>query len=314
MSPRPLAPPHSEFDTAVDHARAGRFREALAESRRTLAGDDGEPRAIAAANALLTTARLAEVAGEPGLMLEALDLALACRGRWADLHFARARACLALGRRADAREALEAALAINPRYAAARVERALLDARLGLVGEALEALRALGAESRPADPRLFEHGLASLEHGDWDEARTRLKRALRLGEPELEFRLARFHELLEAGDAARAAQTLREALPRFEGYPDLHALIGLADLHQGHFDDALAALARALEINPDFHAARVRLARALDGVGARAQAQEQLALVLLAEPGHPEAVALAAEWAPRSSRSRAREKSVRKAS
>jgi tetratricopeptide (TPR) repeat protein len=313
MTPRPVDTPHSEFEPALEHARAGRFPEALAQVSRRLGPSPEGVRVTAAGTALLQVARLAEAAGNPAAMLEALDAAIACRDDWADLHFLRAMACLALSRRAEARAALDRALRVNPRYVAARVERALLDAREGLVGEALDALRALAAETRVPEPRAFEQGLESLGGADWEEAGALLRRALRLAEPDLERRLERFRALMDEGEPGRAAQVLREALPRHAAYPDLHYLLGTAELRQGHLDDALVSLAGALELHPDFHAARLHFARALEAAGARAQALEQVTLVLQCDPEHPDARALEAQWGPHAHRPGSREKRARKA-
>ena len=105
---------------------------------------------------------------------------------------------------------------------------------------------------------------------------------------------------MEQGDAARALQALREPIAGRPAYPHLHAVLGRAELQQGHCDDAVASLGRALELNPDFHDARVDLACALESLGMRVQAAEQVALVLESEPTHARALELHAYWsAPR---------------
>ena len=79
----------------------------------------------------------------------------------------------------------------------------------------------------------------------------------------------------------------------------MHYLVGAAELEAGQHDDALASLARALELHPDYHQARVALARVLEALGQLDQAGEQVALVLGQEPDHPQALALQERWARR---------------
>ena len=305
MTPRPEDPPPPEFEVPLRLAREGLRDEAVAWIEHAFRErKDHEPAGDAAAGALVRVARLGEEAGDWAGAERAIDAALDLRPKFPDLHYQRGRILLAVGRRADARLALDAALKLNPGYAAARVERALLDAREGLIGEALEALRALGKECRIEEPRAFERGLAALEGADWGEASAHLSRALKLSDPALEERLVRFRELIERGEAAAAAVLIRETLATHPGYPDLYYLLGTAELRQGHPDDAIASLARSLELHPEFHVARVQLARALQALGETAQAVEVLGQVLEAEPEHAEAVELRQRWAaPRRGRS-----------
>jgi tetratricopeptide (TPR) repeat protein len=301
---QPSAVPESEFAGAICSARSGSPARAIEQVERLLAqGTLDVPRKVAAAEALAHIAGLAEAAGDAAQAASALEVALRLRSEYPDLHYRRARMLLRLQRRAEARRALERALALNPRYTAARLERALLDASEGLIGEALEALRALARETAIERPGVFQQGLESLQRADPEEAGTLFTRALALDEPSDEGPLAQARALLEAGEAARAVALLQAALPGRDGWPDLHYLLGSAELQRGHFDDALVTLAQALELNPDFHAARVQFARALEGVGALAQAAEQVALVLQRDPAHPQALELHERWTSRGRRS-----------
>lgn len=301
MSPRPADLPSPDaFSHALREAREGRFDAGIAQVRGALAGHEGDEAVMAAAaNALSRMARSAEIAERWDEAEQAIAFGLSLRPRYPDLHHQHARLLLLRGRRGEARRALDQALAIHPGYVAARVDRALLDAREGRIGEALEALRELAKESRVEEPPAFERGLERLREADVAEAGTWIHQALRLSDPVLEETIEQHRRLLEDGDAAGAARLVREKLPAYARYPDLHALLGIAELQLGHADDAIASLARALELQPDFHAARVQFACALHATGQAEQAIEQMQLVLDADPGHRDARQILARWSPR---------------
>ena len=301
---RPIPIPESEFADAVRAARAGRHEQGIEQIERlTREGALPQSRKVAAADALAHIGRLAEAAGDAVQGAAALEVAQRFRSDYPDLHYHRARLLLQLKRRREARRELDRALALNPRYTAARIERALLDAAEGFIGEALESLRALAREIPVERPLVFQQGLESLERAEWEEAGVLFSGALALDEPAEGSVLERARAWLEAGDAVQAAGLLQAALPGRESWPDLHYLLGSAELQCGHYDDALSTLARALELNPDFHAARLQFARALDGVGELAQAGDQVALVLQRDPAHPGALELHERWTSHGRRS-----------
>lgn len=297
---RPSPRPGSEFDGALRAARDGRFARAVAQVERALGTErPSGARRIAAVEALGQVARLAEAGGDPAAGADALERALRLQPDYPDLWLRRARLLLALQRGGEARRALDRALALNPRYAAARLERALLDASEGFIGEALESLRALATETAVAEPGVFQEGLETLARAEWEEAGVLLQRALALDAAAGEGPIERARARLESGDAAGAIEVLQAALPDHAVWPDLHYLLGSAELERGQFDDALGSLAHALELHPDFHAARLQFARALEGVGARAQAVEQVMLVLQRDPADPQALELHRAWTSR---------------
>jgi tetratricopeptide (TPR) repeat protein len=300
MSPRPDPPTPSALDAAVERARRGEFDAAIDMIVQARSDSGAElPGPGAVAGAFAQVARDAEAAADRVAAETALEHALRVAPGYADLHFHRGCLMLASGRRPEARRSLEAALRINPRFVAARVEMALLDAREGLIGEALAALRTLGDQQRLEEPRAFQMGLKSLERADWEEAGALFKTALKLDDPRIGEALDRFHALRAEGEGARAAQTIREAVVAHPGYPDLHYLMGVAELDAGRVDDALVSLAHALELNPDFHNARIALARGLEALGDMGQATEQINLVLREVPEHAQAAALQQRWSRR---------------
>jgi len=299
MKATPQPDPSIPFDDALELAGAGRFADAVMRALEIAGETPQESRAAAAAQVLARMARLAEAAGDLAAADRALEHAIILRPRYADLHFQYGALLAQRGRRAEARRELEAALEIHPRYLAARVELAMLEAREGRIGEALTVLRDLQRDRGIVEPLTFQQGLRSLERADWDAADAQFRRAVRGSTPKLDRQLERYRELVAEGNPERAADVLREAVESHESYPDLHALLGASEMALGHLDDALCSFARALELNPNFHAARVQMALALDSLGDRAGASEQLALVLQAEPGHAQASELTERWQPR---------------
>jgi tetratricopeptide (TPR) repeat protein len=296
MSPRPLPAEDAAFAPAIALARQGLLEEALAAVSEVLAADGAGPRAEAGALAFGQVARIAEDAGHATVALRALDEALRHAPGFADLHYRRGCLLLDQQQRPAAREALQQALDINPRYVAARMELALLDAREGRLGESLVTLRRLGEEHRVVEPGTYQQGLKSLERADWEEAGALLRRAMRLSDPVVEHALDRHRALLADGQDATALHALREAIAAHPSYPDLHYLLGSCELEAGLVDDALASLSRALELHPDYHAARVQFARAWEALGDLQQAGEQVALVLQEDPAHPQALELQGRW------------------
>lgn len=297
MNPRPIKLQDDAFDRCVDLAREGRVTQALEGLRRALEAQALHPQHRAAAvDALTRIARMATAAGDLENAGRALEEAQRAAPRFADVHYRMALHHLATHRRPEARRALNDALRINPRYLAARVELALIDAREGLLGEAIATFRQMATELEIDQSRLFHRGMESLEHADWEEGGALLKQALQLDEPGVHEAVEEFHTRMSRGDRAGAAELARRALRGYPGYADLHCLVGIAELEEGHLDDALSSLARAIELHPDYHAARVHLARALEALGDLAQAEEQVGLVLEADPQHPLALELTERW------------------
>ncbi len=313
MSLRPFEPEATTFEIPIQLAREGRHGEAVAGLLRALEGHAlHEQHRAAATTALSHISRLAEAAGDLDSAEQALEEALRIAPDYADLHYHVACLLLLRHQRSEARDALDAALRINPDYVAARLERALLDAREGLLGEALDALRRLGQQHPVEKPRVFRQGLKSLEQADWEEAEVLLKQALQLSEPGMDVMVQQFQQLMSEGNPAAAARLARQALRHHEGYADLHGLLGAAELEEGRLDEALSSFARALELHPDYHGARVQFARTLEALGDLVQAGEQVTLVLQADPHHPQALRLQERWSRLRSRRRRPGAEVRK--
>lgn len=287
-----MAPPDPE--SLTPHARAlclsdeGRYAEAIECLSRGLEAVGSPDEVQRYATVLGDVAAAAEATGHVDEAIRALEIATDVV-EWAD--FWCLLGCLRVqkGRRPEARRAFERALTINPRYRRAAVERALLDAREGRIGEAMETLRVLAGDGEMAEPHAFRQGLERLGRADFDDAAPLLHEALDAGDRWLDAKMQHYQELLLVGDMARALDQLRVAVLERPNYPDLHLLLGAHELQTGAHDDAIESLARALELNPAFHSARIELARALEAIGQTPQALDQLAMVLDCEPTHSSA-------------------------
>jgi tetratricopeptide (TPR) repeat protein len=284
------------YDDALRLAAAGRFSGAIASVHASRAAAASREATDEAVRVFRRIARHATEAGDTGEAVRALSAASRLRPRWPDVQLERAVALLAAGERDAARGALRNALGVNPRYASARLEWALLDASEGLIGEALAAVHALLPAEGAVEPRAFEQGIRALERADWEEAAAHLRRGLGLHDAWLGERVDRIRAALEAGAWARAAQLAAVSLERHATYPDLHALLGEAESGMGHLDDAVASYAHAVALHPDYHAARLGLARALEGLGLREQALDEVGRVLESDPRNEEAATLARAW------------------
>jgi len=287
-----MAPPDPESPTP--HARAlsladdGRYADAVECLARGLEAVGGPDEVQRYATVLGEVASAAESTGHVGEAIRALEIATDVV-EWADYWCQLGCLRVQTGRRAEARRAFERALAINPRYRRAAVERALLDAREGRIGEAMETLRVLAGDGDMAEPQTFRQGLERLGRADFEDAAPLLHEALDAGDRWLDTQMQRYQELLLVGDTGRALEQLRVAVLERPNYPDLHLLLGAHEMQLGAHDDAIESLARALELNPAFHAARIELARALEAIGQTPQALDQLAMVLECEPTHSSA-------------------------
>jgi tetratricopeptide (TPR) repeat protein len=281
------------LQSAHSLAADGRYAEAFARVEQLLARGPAGDSIPAAATALAAVARAAERGGDGGTARRALEAALTLVD-WADLHLALGTLLGRDGERQAAREHCERALAINPRFRAAAVELALLDAREGRVSDAVNALRALSGGGTALEAESLRQGLERLREAAVEDAAPLLRRAFTGGDEALEALLGNAQASFAAGDAGAGLCSLRRAVAERPGYADLHAVLGSHELRAGHLDDGIATLVRALELNPDFHSARLELARGLEARGDRDAALHEVNQVLEVEPSHADAGAFLA--------------------
>lgn len=296
--PKPRPRPVPDLETARALLAQGARIDALEMLEALLLVEKRRDMREQIASLLLEASLACDFAGDPERALRSLDRATEVV-EWADVHARRGMLLAQAGRRAEAIQAYDRALSINPRFRGAAVERALLDAHEGRLGEALATLRALAAEASLTEPRALAEGLEHLRLAEIEQAAPLLRRALGATDTWLDAQLRHYQQLSQDGDLVTALHALRAAVSERPGYPDLHYLLGVHELQLGAVDDALESLAQALELHPDYHAARVEFARALEAAGDTPQAIAQIELVLAASPTHTAANALRERWTSR---------------
>lgn len=123
----------------------------------------------------------------------------------------------------------------------------------------------------------YAQGIALFDAGRYAEAAEALRGAAQKRRRSAAGNLAAFYQLqaltregrrlLRAGQAAAASPFLAEAVAGWERYPDLHALLGLAQAQAGRWPEALHSATEALRCNPDYVEARLLEAAALRRLG-----------------------------------------------
>lgn len=268
-----------------------RWADAVRSVVQAVASPDSEmAHGDEASEALAEVARMAAEANDLAAADEALIAALLIRPQDSDRLHQRAAVRHALGDRPEARALLERALAVDPSHVGARLELSMLETRDGRLGNAVAALRALDHRAPPHED------IAADDRSDPFEPPS-----------DLDAGIARVRRERGAGRRDAAARRVDGLLEAHPAHPELHTLRAEIEFDSGALDDAVASCAAALELQPDGVPARVLFAKALEGLGLRDQALEQIGFALGREPEHQEALALEARWSAGRKRSAARE-------
>jgi choline-sulfatase len=151
---------------------------------------------------------------------------------------------------------------------------------------ALRRVLRLDPQNPQAQQRL---GFVLAESGRCAEAERHFGSAISSGLPSADPYVGLAMCRAQRGAIAESLATLREARLVEPGNPIVEANIGLTALQLGRVDDAIGALADALEIDPELHQARFALARALARNGQRQAAlREATELLRRLPPGAPQ--------------------------
>lgn len=260
------------FRQAAGELRRGSLRAALAALRTVVDATPGSSEA----HRMLATA--AAIAGESRTSIEHFEAALRIRPDDERSWTALAETHLESGSPADAVRTLERAIAAIPGSGGLRWTLAGLLARLDRVGEALvEFTRA--EESLPVSGRAAVHqavATAALLQQDVARAAAAGERRVRanLNDAAAHRDLASVYLKQGRQDEAFAEAAVAAWLDPDD--PLTLVTLGHALTADRHDEDAVAALERAVALQPDFREARYALAQALTRVSRRADAERHL--------------------------------------
>ena len=196
-------------------------------------------------------------------------------------------AAVTTGQTFEAIEAFSGALALKPDSMLASLKRGDTYRRRG---DYAAALRDLGQAAflDSSAPRPIELlGDVQTALGQYAAAAAEYQRYLGLDDraPGVLYKLAMAH--YRNGQAARAVDPLRRAISLDDRFAEAHYLLGLS-LRETDRRQSVAALRRALEINPTFAAAREELARLYEQMGRWQDAIDELEALAALEPARPE--------------------------
>ncbi|MGR8918711.1 MAG: XrtA/PEP-CTERM system TPR-repeat protein PrsT [Gammaproteobacteria bacterium] len=267
-------------------------------------------------------ARIAEARDEPNTALRALRKVLQVAPMHRESLVMAARLHFGDGEYVRARDYVSRLLEIEPRNAAARRMLGAIQLAAGRT-EALEAVAGgVGEQSSPADPGMLALlGTAYLKHGKFSDSRRTLERAAELAPDSLPIRTQLALSHLGSGDTERAEAELKAIMaedPEFVQADIMLTLVHLAQkdtqaaleaskaLRDRHPDVALTsnvygyvldltgdkpaareAYERALELDDNFHPARINLARMAIAEGDDEAGRRQFEAIIERDDHHP---------------------------
>jgi tetratricopeptide (TPR) repeat protein len=197
---------------------------------------------------------------------EELKLALMIHPNYPDLHLCLAVTHYKQARYRTAETHLLRALEINPRYAKARMYLGMTRLRRG-DNEGLKDI----SDSTCVEPAYqgtrYEQAMSVYQTGDLDRCLQLLEEVAETDADQVSTALENGLRLMNAGNCEDATKAFLEAVSVCPNYADLRHYLGLCYLEQGMLEQAIGQLRTALEINPDFAAARTTLAVAYKKAG-----------------------------------------------
>ncbi|MCD6350893.1 MAG: tetratricopeptide repeat protein, partial [Armatimonadetes bacterium] len=261
----------------------GDFKSAAAHAARAveLAPQSGAAQAIAADVAAASDDL--SVALEHALQAVALDPSQASAWRVLGMVYA------AKGSYAKAASCLERALELRPKMVSAYSTLAVVYSRQGKIAEALKQLQtglSLGSDSAQLENDL---GALLVNLGRLEEGIEHLKRAAALAEQAGHAWALPYGNLalayLDLNEFAQAEEMVLKALDLGADSAAVHTLAARVYIEQDRYDRALAELRRALEIDPDYALARVKLAEVYHRLGQDRQAAKETLQAGLSDAG-----------------------------
>lgn len=190
----------------------------------------------------------------------------------------------------DARLLLERVEAVRPNMAEALTRTAALASAEGKHEDALEAAQE-AVRQKPFLPSTWlALGNTQANLGHTDEARQAFDKALEIAPDYALATAAKASLLSRSGAMEEATQLLNDYLSAHEPHPQLYLIRGIIHVHSSENDAAEADFRKALELNPEFTPAQLKLAAVLQSQKRVEEAEPVLEDLLLREPNNAEAL------------------------
>jgi len=225
---------------------------------------------------------------------EELKLALMIHPDYADLHFCLAVTHYKQGHYHKSEQGFRKALEINPRYARARIYLGM--ARLRQSDEGGQADITDAACLEPTYRcEAHERAMTLYRSGDLDRCLQLLEEVAETDTDHVSTALETGLRLMNAKKYEEATQAFLAAVSFCPKYADLRHYLGLCYLQQGMIEQAVGQFRTALEINPEFIAARTSLAVVYEKLGEVDMARLESERVLTQDPDNSEAARIVAK-------------------
>ena len=270
----------SHHAAGMDHLRAGRAPEALAEFRAALRLDrDYLPSLVQMADLLSASDRVFEAYG---VLQHAVEVAPGS----AEVHALRGRCFSRLERLSDAREELRRAIELNPDLVEPYYGLAAVESRQGRLADARRHVETFLQRS-PNDPAASElHARICFEMKDYDAALAAY-RALEKAQPEARrFPREVGRVQMAAGRYAEAEDTYRALVAKDPADRETLRALYEASYKRGDYAQAVEALEPLARLEPKSCEPLLLLARSLHRLASFAEARQRTARCLELEPGH----------------------------
>lgn len=285
---------NSHYKKGLAHFDRGDFKEAIEEFEKVLRSLDDVSEPVRK----LASFHIGEAYTNLGMShlkmkmykraSEELKYAILVHPEYADLRFSLAVAYYEQGRYAEAESELRESVRINPRFAKALLYLGMTclrdanDEGIGYVSRAAEVQPAYSGEKCNEAIRVYQTGnirkavsiLEEVAETDVDHIGSLLNEAMRM---------------MRKGDYSDAISFLIEAISACPNYADLRYHLGTCYLNLDMADLAGGQFTKALEINPDFFAARMGLATAYEMTGKMRRSVIEIGVDLRIDTGrHPD--------------------------
>jgi len=248
--------------------RMGRYDIAVQRLKRCVQAEPHRARAQAA----LGLAH--EQLGQLEEAQRAFASAVKAEPSFAEAHNGLGVAMLRAGRAAEAAASFDRALALDPRSAETRLNFANALRRLGREALAAQHYREAAALAAGRDDLLRIATLGILDSGDAQGAIPLLRDLLSRTPGDAIARSQLALALDATGSPAEALEEVRQAVVSGPDVADVHNAHGTVLLHEARWEEARAALEKALRLHPTLADARLNLALALHELGRDAEALE----------------------------------------